>query len=249
MAPHADGCRRLSVLVSGEQEESHRRSNVQAAFASVALKGPESIHSNRFGESGATIVSVQLPDEALVALGYGPDTLVPWRWLAGGPVSLLGLRLAVGLRLRDGAVIEESLLEILARFSPAGDRDSVDAPERVRRIRDRLHDEPDIAPSVRRLAAAEGIHPVSLGRSFRRVFGCSITQYRQRIRAAVVARALVCGDEPLVEVALDHGFSDSSHMTRLFRREIGVPPAHFRAQLGWRAGGLESFKTEWHVEV
>jgi hypothetical protein len=38
-------------------------------------------------------------------------------------------------------------------------------------------------------------------------------------------------------------------MTRLFHREIGVPPARFRAQLRWRAEGLESFKTEWHVEV
>lgn len=246
---HADGCRRLSVLVSGDQEETARRRSEPSGTGSVALKDPEFVHRNRFGTAGTTIVSVQLPDDAVEALGYPAQALEHWRWHHGGPASLIGLRLAAGLRRCDSATVEECLLELLQAFT-AGRRPVPDLePGRLGRIRDRLHDDPERTPSLRELAQEEGLHPVSLGRAFRRAFGCSITRYRQRIRAAAVARALLESDDSLVNVTLDHGFADLSHMTRVFRRELGSPPGAFRTQLGAAARGLEPFKTEWAVAI
>jgi AraC-like DNA-binding protein len=267
MRPHVDGCRRLSVLVAGEQEEWHGLSYVQSGFGSVAIKAPEAVHSNIFGPAGTTMVSVYLTDAALREFGFDANAIVPWQWHDYGSADLTGLRLAAGLRRRNAALVEECLIELLGRFSseelPEGTRAltpspvapsasgsaAVLAPARVRRVRDRLYDEPDAVPSIRRWAAEEGMHPFSLGRAFRRAFGVSITQYRQRVRVAAVARSLLNGGGALVDLALDHGFADSSHMSRVFRRHIGAPPGAFQASLRPAAGRFDSFKTEWIVEI
>jgi AraC-like DNA-binding protein len=220
-----------------------------AAVGSVVLKDPELLHRNRFGDDGSVIVSVILPNAAVDALGYRASALHDWRWQHAGPAALSGLRLASALRRADGRAVEECLHDLLGGFLSHPPGAATPAPERLRRIRDRLHEEPDPPPSVRELAAAEGMHPVSLGRAFRRAFGCSITRYRQRVRAGLVARALAAGGEALAGIALDGGFSDQSHMNRVFRRELGVPPGTYRRSFEPPAAGLESFKTEWLVAI
>jgi AraC family transcriptional regulator len=37
--------------------------------------------------------------------------------------------------------------------------------------------------------------------------------------------------EPLAAIAQEAGFADQSHLTQMFRREIGVTPGRFRAEL------------------
>jgi len=37
-------------------------------------------------------------------------------------------------------------------------------------------------------------------------------------------------DRPVVEIALDLGYSDASNFTRAFRRQTGVSPSTFRRQ-------------------
>ncbi|HMB69780.1 MAG TPA: hypothetical protein VKU85_10730 [bacterium] len=52
-----------------------------------------------------------------------------------------------------------------------------------------------------------------------------------------------------MEIAQDHGFADLSHLTRVFRRELGVPPGTFREILGDPEPGLDSFNTEWKLSA
>ncbi|WP_083904528.1 helix-turn-helix domain-containing protein [Nocardiopsis kunsanensis] len=42
------------------------------------------------------------------------------------------------------------------------------------------------------------------------------------------ARALACGSRRAGEVAAKVGFADRAHLTRHFRRHLGVPPAAYR---------------------
>ena len=275
MPSHIDGCRRLSILVSGALREASEGHCEDSAPGSVALKSPQLVHRNRFGPDGATILSVILPDVALRRIGVGPDRLVDWRWRHDGTSSLLGLRLACALRLEAGASVEAELIAICRWFQreaahphPPGCetlgrdgadkassyRDSLRAPSASRwhRVR-RALETPGPPPDMDALARVEGVHPVTLARLFRQRFGCSPTRYRQRWRALSVARELLGGDDDLVAVALDHGFSDLSHMSRVFTREVGLPPGRFRGLLNRRSAEpspmLESFKTEWSVPL
>jgi AraC-like DNA-binding protein len=243
MDPHVDGCRRLSVVVAGELAESDPRRTEAAGVGSVALKAADFAHHNRFGSEGAVIVSLVLPDAVVTALGCRNDDLCDWRWWHDGDTARTALRLAVAVAREDGATAAVSARELLGRFrrgagagpGPEADGAARSAPRgRPAGLARRLQERVGTPVSVTELAAEAGVHPGSLGRAFRRELGCSITGYRQRTRAVAVARTLLRADTPLTRVAQDHAFSDLSHLTRVFRREFGVPPGAFRNALTGR---------------
>jgi AraC family transcriptional regulator len=65
-------------------------------------------------------------------------------------------------------------------------------------------------------------------RKFRTEFGCPPHAYVMRRRIEHAKRQLARRDIPLKIVAANCGFSDQSHMTRLFRRLLGTTPAEYR---------------------
>jgi AraC-like DNA-binding protein len=77
-------------------------------------------------------------------------------------------------------------------------------------------------------AAAHGLHPGSISRGFRQVFGLTPAAYRvaQRTRRAIEA---ICGSsQTLGRVAQDTGFADQAHMNRSVRRLARMTPGAFR---------------------
>jgi AraC-like DNA-binding protein len=71
----------------------------------------------------------------------------------------------------------------------------------------------ELGVSVRTLARAFAMHGTTFDRS---LWNC-------RLEAAY--EALLSGPANITEVALRHGFSDSSHFTRRFRTRFGVTPS------------------------
>ena len=91
---------------------------------------------------------------------------------------------------------------------------------------ERLREEEPV--SLAELARTAGVHSSTLTRSFRRVHGCSLGQYRRRWRLTRAIEALRTSDAPLAEVAARCGFADQSHLTRAFRAVYGVTPGAYR---------------------
>ena len=91
-------------------------------------------------------------------------------------------------------------------------------------IRDGFREPLDLAA----LAANAGVHPTHLCRSFRRFRGHTISDAMIRARVQYVARRLADSGESLADIASDAGFTDQSHMTRIFKRIAGYPPGEHR---------------------
>lgn len=81
-----------------------------------------------------------------------------------------------------------------------------------------------------------GLRPETVSRGFPRVFGATPARYRSALMASRAARAVLATDAPLVEIALDCGFSDQSHMTRAVVGLTGVPPSVWRARASRQRG-------------
>ncbi len=81
--------------------------------------------------------------------------------------------------------------------------------------------------SLSGIAQEIGVHPVYLGRDFRRTYGCSVGE-AVRMARVEAALALMKQDLPLSEVATRVGFADQSHMTRTIRRVTGLTPSQLR---------------------
>jgi AraC-like DNA-binding protein len=78
------------------------------------------------------------------------------------------------------------------------------------------------------LEAVTGLTRYDLARQFRTLCGTSPYRYLL-MRRLDVARAQVARRRPLAQVALEAGFADQAHFTRMFRATFGVTPARYVA--------------------
>ena len=80
------------------------------------------------------------------------------------------------------------------------------------------------AQAARRL----GVTPRTLQRLLRTATGQEPAAWAQLARVRRAGRAVAAHDAPLAELAADHGYADQAHMTRAFRRWLGITPAGLR---------------------
>jgi AraC-like DNA-binding protein/mannose-6-phosphate isomerase-like protein (cupin superfamily) len=79
---------------------------------------------------------------------------------------------------------------------------------------------------IEELAGLVGQSPFRVIRDFTRRFGMPPYTFLQHVRIAR-ARVMLKAGFPITETALSVGFNDQSHLTKFFRRIIGVPPGLF----------------------
>ena len=86
-------------------------------------------------------------------------------------------------------------------------------------------------PSLDDLALATGMSPFTLLRAFRGQTGLPPHAYLNQLRVRVARRLLDGGVAP-AEVAAEVGFADQAHLTRHFKRVMGVPPGAYQRERG-----------------
>ena len=72
------------------------------------------------------------------------------------------------------------------------------------------------------------MHPVHLAREFHRYFGTTIGQFRRKCRIDFACERLTHSKLPIVEIALESGFTQQPHFTNVFRKITGLTPFQYR---------------------
>jgi AraC family transcriptional regulator len=103
--------------------------------------------------------------------------------------------------------------------------------ERLRRVREYIEAHLDDELSLTVLADIACLSPYHFSRSFKEAAGVGPQRYVIQRRLERAKTLLQQTHEPLAQIAQEAGFADQSHLTSIFRREIGVTPARFRAAL------------------
>jgi AraC family transcriptional regulator len=105
------------------------------------------------------------------------------------------------------------------------------SPERLRRVRDYVEAHLDDDLSLTMLANIACLSPYHFSRSFKQATGVGPQRYVIQRRLECAKRLLRHTHQPLALIAQEAGFADQSHLTQMFRREMGVTPGRFRAAL------------------
>ena len=92
---------------------------------------------------------------------------------------------------------------------------------------ERLADDAARVPSLADLAQLTGLSRYQVLRRFERAYGLPPHAWLLR-RRAERARVLIRDGATLAKAALETGFSDQSHMTRVFARQFGFNPGAWR---------------------
>jgi transcriptional regulator GlxA family with amidase domain len=100
----------------------------------------------------------------------------------------------------------------------------------LRKVLDRVAEEPAADHSVSALSERAGFSPRHLTRVFRRELGLTPARYVERVRVEAAKSRLERSDEPLDAVARAVGFGSEETLRRAFRREAATTPAGYRAR-------------------
>ena len=176
-------------------------------YLDVALLGTDTV--------GSAVDAPDLPDPAL------RDRIDSLHQALAAP----GDELEAESRL---AFVRERLRRHLARRGrPARDRTaSRHLADQLRALLD-AHTSTGI--TLRDAASRLGAHPTHLVRSFSAAFGVPPHRYLTG-RRIDVARKLLLDGQPAAQVATAAGFYDQAHLSRHFRRFVGVSPARYASR-------------------
>jgi AraC-like DNA-binding protein len=103
--------------------------------------------------------------------------------------------------------------------------------ERRKRVLDYIEAHLDDRLALADLAGVACLSPYHFSRSFKQAVGMGPQRYVMHRRVERAKALIRRTDQPLALIAQEVGFADQSHLTSVFRREIGVTPGHFRAAL------------------
>ncbi len=98
----------------------------------------------------------------------------------------------------------------------------------MKRVLDIVQDQLSQDLSVEALARQIGFSPYHFARLFRQTTGESPHQFVLRQRIERAQRLLTEGGMSLAHVAMESGFADQSHLTRVFKRHLGLTPRAYR---------------------
>ncbi len=227
----------VGVIASGGQRSWSGVGTVRALAGDVIMVNPGEIHDGAPLDGGAREWRIIYLDPAVVTREAEEEF--------GGPAEIVR-------PVATDPLLARLVKELFDSFTPAH-LDHLDREERLLRsivwlfrkhgmakflssgrspsvIRavERIDSAPESHVSLAELAALVGLSRFQLLRAFSRELG--ITPYAYVIqRRVILAQRFLANGQPLVQAAIQAGFSDQSHMTRAFVRQVGVTPSYYRA--------------------
>jgi len=236
---YAVGC-----IVDGAMRFNYLGENVVAPRGQVNLVVPGEPHDGHGAdEAGWAYRMFYLPPGALVEAS---EALMPRprpphfrTGVIDDPALARCIRRTHEILERPGTPVlekETRLLWLLAHWISrhAVDRGGLSGPGQehraVARARELLRARYAEDVSLGELAREAGLSPFHLARVFEATLGITPHAYLTQVRVER-ARALLAGPDRLADIAADCGFADQAHLTRLFKRHLGVTPGRFRKML------------------
>ncbi len=196
-----------AVVLSGHYAEAGDTGHHRVEPGDVLIHQAFEAHIDRFDLDGGEVLVVELP-----GVWTGP--------LVGRiPDADRAMRTAE----RDCA----AAAALIASAMVAKQQADADWPDLLAR---ELRTHPELP--LREWADRMRLHPGSLSRGFRQVFGLTPAAFRLIARTHHAIAAIRLSRSPLCDIADLSGFADQAHMSRAVGRLAGMPPAQLRRALG-----------------
>jgi AraC-like DNA-binding protein len=240
---HAHETYTFGLIEAGVEEFDYGGQVLRAGPGAVALLDPEVVHTGHAATSAGWSYRVLYPEVSVVT-----DVARQLGWRRGTPgfpqTVLYDARSAALLRsahraaehgdqLASSSLLTTALAGLLTAHAQSGGGTGLSAPRRgpasVRAVADLLEDRLVDPPALAELAEMTGLSQFALLRAFRAETGLPPHAYLNQLRVRRARTLLDQGVTP-AEVAFDTGFADQAHLTRHFKRVVGVPPGAYQRE-------------------
>jgi AraC family transcriptional regulator len=239
LSPHFHDHAYLSFVLEGPYSESYGASaSVVCAPRVLRYLPAGQSHANVF-DAGSHCLIVEVEAEALKRVEEHSKALDRPGEIQGMGSTWLAQRLYHEFRQGDELALvslEGVLLEMLAEGARhAGSSSPVAVIPRWLRIAREYLESNFLRPlSLAEIAGAASVHRVHLSREFRRYFSTTVGEFLRRKRIEHACHLVSSTNMALAEIAMTCGFSDQSHFSATFRRQVGLTPARYRQMASGR---------------
>lgn len=231
VSSHSHKFNLVGMLTHGEMDESTGRYQIfNCRSFDIGLQPAGVSHSNRIGNTGLRSVMILFNDRFAARLGIKSAHLKTYAFLKQCVAVRMGTYLYEKI-LSDRVSKDEFCAiaqDLLRNIVRQRDVETASKPNWLKIFEMSRPSANWALDSVETLARKAKRHPDYFSRCFKEHFGETYCNFRSRNRVCHAARMLTSTTGSPAEIAIDCGFSDQSHMTRMFMVHIGMPPARLR---------------------
>ena len=235
--PHSHPTWTIAVVEAGAAQFSVEASQERADAGELFVLEPDAVHTGMAAVPEGWTYKVLYLEPDLVGMWAEGDAATPRasRWVVFRDRALRDRLLrahAAFASAESGIALEVPVVEAVAGLRPhlrpfpglyPRDRAEHAAVRRaVALLRERWNDPVDLSE----LSRVAGLSRFELVRRFREQVGLPPHAFQLDLRIAAARRLLSVG-KPAVEVAFTCGFADQPHLTRVFKRAVGVTPGQY----------------------
>ncbi len=228
---HAHSHDQLCVVLKGHYEESSDARAVTLRAGSVLWRRAGKMHANVIGADDVEVLLIDIEPER--SRRFCLDSAGRAAYFVPGTFDEIhrGLLCEVHRSDQTSRIAIEGLVYLLAaRIGRHCTLAKSEMPDWLSNAIELIRSGYLRRIRLSQVAAAAGVHPVTMAVAFRRHFGKSVGDYVTDLRIAHAMQELENTPRPIAEIAQEAGFYDESHMGRVFRRRFGVSPGALRCR-------------------
>ena len=233
----------IGVIEQGALGFYYRGENLVAAPGTINLVNPDEVHTGHaVSEAGWTYrmfyLDAHLLQEAACEMALRPAQMPFFQeGVINDPVladMIRRLHIDSEKKAVSRLEAESRLLSMLGQWilrhadaSPS--LGSIGRERRpVQKVRKYIEENYNRDVSIEQLSSIANLSPFYLIRAFRRETGLPPHAFQIQVRVRR-AKELVKAGQSLADTAYETGFTDQSHLTRHFKRTVGIPPGKYRS--------------------
>ncbi|HEX6033616.1 MAG TPA: AraC family transcriptional regulator [Anaerolineales bacterium] len=229
----------ISLIARGRQSFTHKGTKYRTPAGGLILINPGVVHTGEAADTqGFELRALYPPLPFMEAAAYEltghrtlpffKDVLVEHPWATSHVSSLHQALLEGAGMLESQSRLLWVTAQLIKRYADMGSREGHLGREKhaIRQARQYIEDHFAENVSLQALAQHVSLSPYYLLRAFRAGVGMPPYAYLESVRIRHTQRLIKAGLS-LAEVAAEVGFSSQSHMTRQFKKIIGVTPGQY----------------------
>jgi AraC family transcriptional regulator len=197
----------------------------------VSLHGEGVVHSSRYAASGAKVLYVEVPPEHLSRFVGPPASHLNTVVVRSGLSEWTARQLYQEFTEPDDlspVVMDGFVFQLFAQLCRRRKELPNSLPTWLGRADELIRARFTDPLGLEAIAQVVHVHPTHLAREYRRHYNCTIGEQIRRLRVEYACKELSAKTRPLADIALAAGFSDQSHFTVSFKKQIGTSPSQYR---------------------
>ncbi len=215
----------LSLILQGGNLESRKKEDVQVSTGKIMVYNEGELHRNRFTQFPSKNLNIELKNEFFMNNDFSFDNFDLSNYQNISTFLSL-MHVYHEMRLNDLYSSDSIRFSLNPLFAP--NQESLFKPNMIKQLREIIEDRWNEFISLNELATILNVHPVTISKYFRKYYKGTLGDYMRKIKIQKALYYLFHTKKSITEIAFICGFSDHSHMVKVFKAYIGFKPKEIR---------------------